>query len=350
MTDKSTIWILNYKPTISNLKINKKIKNKIKNFVGVEKQIPFNLLLNGASGVGKLTIIKAILNEVYNIPEDKPDILSNLKEYHNIPFLFHYQNIYFVNFNLVRTNNEIDTIITKLKKISGSKGLDLLSKVFVLLHIDNLGIRHQINLSIIIEKYINNIKILCTSNSFLRVIPKLKGLISCIRIPILEDKLFLFLVRSVFKNNNIIENVSDFSTNKKLKSNVLKIFINNQKSIKSSLLMIQNIYTEKKSILYKPSFLSKKIIKLFDYLDKVNFTNLSNIRTYIFHLLGIGFKPNQIFHKLIDFIGSNKMIDDSKKLEIVELFAENDISLTKCDRDFYVMENSLFKLLLILNK
>jgi len=342
----SSIWILNYKPNLSNLKIEKSLHSKIKNYVG-DNQLPFNLLLNGVQGVGKFTIIKAILNQLYGSEEEEEDVLSHLKEYHDVPYLFYYQNIYFVDAQLSNNNNEINLILSKLNRISAFKSIDNRYKIFIILHLDTLDIRHQLRLGTILEKYINNIRFIGTTTSLLKIIPKLKGLISCLRIPPPSDKLFLSLVKKVFKNNNL--NV-DLLKDKQVKSSLLKIYINNGKSIKQSLLAIQTIYSEKGTITYVSSFISTKILKLFDYLDKINFTNIASIKNYMFHLLGIGLKPHQILHKLLNFIGNNKHITNSKKLEIVHLFASNEMKLPKCDRDFYVMENILFNLLIILNK
>tara|TARA_B100001093_G_C26718850_1_gene966902 strand:+ start:148 stop:1194 length:1047 start_codon:yes stop_codon:yes gene_type:complete len=342
----SSIWILNYKPVLSNLKIEKSLHSKITNYIG-DNQLPFNLLLNGVQGVGKFTIIKTILNQLYSPNLEERDILSYLKEYYDVPFLFYYQNIYFIDAQLSTNNNELNNILSKLNRISNFKSIDNDYKIFIILHLDKLDIKHQLRLSTILEKNINNIRFLGTSSSLIKIIPKLKGLISCLRIPPLSDKFFLSLVKKIFKNNNIN---TDFLKEKQVKSSLLKIYINNGKSIKQSLLMIQKIYTEKGTITYESSFTSKKILKLFDYLGQINFSNLTSIKNYMFHLLGIGLEPHQILHKLLDFIGNNKSISESKKLEIVHLFASNEMKLSKCDRDFYVMENILFNLLIILNK
>lgn len=348
----SSIWILNYKATLSNLKIEKTLKRKLINYIGDDNTLPFNLLLNGIQGIGKFTIIKAILNQLYNSSEEGEEgegeeVLSNLKEYHDVPYLFYYHNIYFIDAAMITNNTDMCIILNKLQSISTYKSIDNCCKILIILHLDKLDVRYQLRLSTTLEKNINNIRLMATSESLLKIIPKLKGQMSCIRIPYLSDKLYLSLVKKVFKNNNIN---TDILKKKDVKLALLKIYINNQKSIKKTLLSIQSIYSEKGTITYESSFVSTKIIKLFDYLDKINFSNLASIKNYMFHLLGIGLEPHQILHKLMDFIGNNKCIPDSKKLEIVHLFSSNEMLLTKCDRDFYVMENILFNLLIILNK
>jgi hypothetical protein len=121
--------------------ISSKLKQKLLSIYQANCDIP--LLIHGQKGIGKLTAIIGLLREIPQFSadvEDDGDRINNItymkilnKEYEK---LFSYENVYYVNLEILNNNTEIITYLRYIYKLARSRSIDGLKKIFIIKHIE----------------------------------------------------------------------------------------------------------------------------------------------------------------------------------------------------------------------
>jgi len=142
------IWAMKYRPNkLKDVILPKRIKEHIKNFIEKEGRIP-NLLLNGAPGTGKTTLIYAIANEL------------------NAESLY-------INASL---QTSVDVVRTDIFQFASSKTLfDNTLKIVILDEADRLSQNAQDSMKSLLETVGNNVIFVYITNHKERIISPLKS-------------------------------------------------------------------------------------------------------------------------------------------------------------------------------
>ena len=121
--------------------ISSNLKQKLLSIYQANCDIP--LLIHGQKGIGKLTAIIGLLREIPQFcadVENDGDRINNItymkilnKEYEK---LFSYENVYYVNLEILNNNTEIITYLRYIYKLARSRSIDGLKKIFIIKHIE----------------------------------------------------------------------------------------------------------------------------------------------------------------------------------------------------------------------
>ena len=155
--------------------------NKLKRFYESNLDIP--LLIYGLKGCGKLTAILGLMN---NVPvyfpeiEDKYDSrkTNNLyymkildKEYEK---LLVYENLYYLNIDILSNANEIIMYLKHIYKISKGKSIDGNTKIIVISNIEKCNTESQKYINFILDKLNGNTSYIFNTTKLNNINTKIK--------------------------------------------------------------------------------------------------------------------------------------------------------------------------------
>lgn len=326
-------WILNYKPTFKNLVFPKHFYEKIKNFIK-DKKIPTNLMLVGGSGYGKMTFLKCIMDECFNIN------FNLFKKHYRHDLILTYQSIFFIDFVYFK-NSEFKNIAQFIK--------DLATKSFIqfndtslpkLVIFKNTHLLSKTNLTFLIAivKYrLDNCIFICLSN---KCVQSLLPYFTMIKIPYLQEKEFKSSVSKILKSHKIILKNTNINYAK-----MYKTYKDTFYNFKETLLWIQYYSLPSNKLKALMPIKKKMVASLLNFVlsdtsnlnSKKEITHLENIDNYIVGLIGCGIKPTEILKYVSSMLINMKAIEYEKKKEIIN-------QITICDRELLVVEKKFFPL------
>jgi DNA polymerase III delta prime subunit len=284
--------IFKYNPKIINdLEINDSIKILLETFMKMDN---LNLLFIGDSGSGKTTLINVLINEYYKgIPENLKNsnilIINSLKE----------QGISYYR-------SEVKTFCQTTSRIPNKK------KFLILDDIDIINEQSQQVFRNCIDKYSQNIHLLCSCINPLKVIESIQSRINIVKLNQFRDN----QLENIFDKIKINEKITIDDKSKKfiisISNNSIRILIN---------------YLEKFKLLKLPINLqlAHKVCTNILFIDFDKFTSYcknNDINTaikIIFKIYNQGFSVMDILDNYFIYIKLTNSIDEYLKFEIIKI-------------------------------
>ena len=313
--------------------INKDIASKFINFT---KTNIINTLIYGKPNSGKKTLIKSLLNNIYDTNIDKISQINNydIKIGNNKVNITYISSPYHFEINLYEyglyDKNIISEFILDLIKFKNIKiGC---YKIIILNHFECVSSSAQMLLKRMFEKYSNSRFFLITEQ-----ISKIdKSLLSrcfTVRLPI-PNKLQI--------KNYINEISKKYSLEFNNDSNFYKI---------NNLFLLNNILI---NYIYNKKFNYENIIKLEQSIEKIitlinkkNIESILEIRNICYNLLLLNLGIDYVFKKIINHY-LNSELSNSKKMKILEASSNINNNLSKIEHNLISMEYFILKVKKIL--
>lgn len=313
--------------------INKDIASKFINFT---KTNIINTLIYGKPNSGKKTLIKSLLNNIYDTNIDKISQINNydIKIGNNKVNITYISSPYHFEINLYEyglyDKNIISEFILDLIKFKNIKiGC---YKIIILNHFECVSSSAQMLLKRMFEKYSNSRFFLITEQ-----ISKIdKSLLSrcfTVRLPV-PNKLQI--------KNYINEISKKYSLEFNNDSNFYKI---------NNLFLLNNILI---NYIYNKKFNYENIIKLEQSIEKIitlinkkNIESILEIRNICYNLLLLNLGIDYVFKKIINHY-LNSELSNSKKMKILEASSNINNNLSKIEHNLISMEYFILKVKKIL--
>jgi len=313
--------------------INKDIASKFINFT---KTNIINTLIYGKPNSGKKTLIKSLLNNIYDTNIDKISQINNydIKIGNNKVNITYISSPYHFEINLYEyglyDKNIISEFILDLIKFKNIKiGC---YKIIILNHFECVSSSAQMLLKRMFEKYSNSRFFLITEQ-----ISKIdKSLLSrcfTVRLPI-PNKLQI--------KNYINEISKKYSLELNNDSNFYKI---------NNLFLLNNILI---NYIYNKKFNYENIIKLEQSIEKIitlinkkDIESILEIRNICYNLLLLNLGIDYVFKKIINHY-LNSELSNSKKMKILEASSNINNNLSKIEHNLISMEYFILKVKKIL--
>lgn len=293
-------WSEKYRPqNISNIISHDRIKNTIYNFLKNDN-FP-NLLFYGKAGLGKTSLILALIKEYYNNDYDD----------------------YVININASEERG-VQTIRDKIEPFCKLLYNNNKYKLIILDEVDSMTIEAQNILRKVVEKYIHKVRFCLICNYIKQIILPLQSRFIIFKFnPLTKNYLMNYLETIFIKENFYITKNSLQIIYKYCNGDLRKMLniLNSLNIYKNDVIKVNDI---RKLILY-PS--KKNIINIFNYVKNNNLNNsIINISNYIkINDLLINEIIIEMYDILIDFIinndfhifNKNKIINIIKQLSII---------------------------------
>lgn len=313
--------------------INKDIASKFSNFT---KTNIINTLIYGKPNSGKKTLIKFLLNNIYNTNIDKISQINNydIKIGNNKVNITYISSPYHFEINLYEyglyDKNIISEFILDLIKFKNIKiGC---FKIIVLNHFEYVSSSAQMLLKRMFEKYTNSRFFLITEQ-----ISKIdKCLLSrcfTIRIPVPNN---------IQIKNYIIHISEKYSLKINKESNLYKI---------NDLFLLNNVlinYIHNKKFNYENIIkLEQSVEKIITLINKKNIESIMEIRNICYNLLLLNLGVDYVFKKIVNYYLDSDLSND-KKIKILEASFNVNNSLSKIEHNLISLEYFILKVKKIL--
>jgi len=324
-----------------------------------ESNLDIPLLIYGVKGCGKLTAILGLMN---NVPvyfpeiEDKYDSrkTNNIyymkildKEYEK---LLVYENLYYLNIDILSNSNEIIMYIKHIYKISKGRSIDGNIKIIVISSIEKCNIEAQKYINFILDKLNGNTSYIFTTTKLNNINTKIKS--SCARINFghLNEmeftKIFTFNYKSIFPQKHFISNYL---------KNYYEIYINNHYNIGHTISQIKYIIDTtditidklqadeyKQSLMYNivKNFIKKKL-----KLSTIN--TALDIRKFLYTLLSLNIDLLEFCKILVKQLISRKINNTTKRL-IIEKASILSSEFTLINKEVISVESFIYNIIHII--
>lgn len=336
----------------SNLFINDTTLQTIKKIYEYNCDVP--IIIYGQLGIGKLT---SCLSLIKYIPCYLPDLhidkkINNLEyfksyseEYSKILF---YENIFYINLDIMTNNNEILNYLRFCHKISKSKGFQNERKIFIIKHIEKYNNEIQKKICYILDKLNSLSSFIFIVNSPFNL-PK-KILSTCLKIH------YKILTESEFNNKFEYNYRCYFTTNEwKCSKEFYKIYKANNYNIGNTITYIKYIKTIGQltnTFLKKPEniqSLTTKIAQSFikKHIVLSNIIRLLDIRKFIYQLLSVNFNPFIIAKAICKLLLKTK-IQLPVKLAIIQETCNYSRIYKNANKEVIPLEALFYKIILII--
>lgn len=337
---------------------------KLKKFYESKLDIP--LLIYGLKGCGKITAILGLINHFPGYLRDIENIynsrkINNLyymkildKEYEK---LLVYENIYYLNIDILSNTTEIGLYLKHIYKIGKSRSIDGEKKVIIIAHIEKCNIEAQKYINFILDKLTANASYIFTTTKLNNLEYKIKSSCARINFGYLNEKEFIKIFTFNYKTtnnttNNIFESKHFLPAYMK---NYYQIYINNQYNIGNTISQIkyiielQDITLEKlKTDEYRQSLMHnivKNFIKNKLKLSTVN--GALEIRKFLYTLLSLNIDLLEFSKYLIKQLLGSKINDKSKAL-IITKAGELSYEFKKINKEVISVESFIYDIIHII--
>lgn len=325
-------------------------KDKIKKFYENNLDIP--LLIYGVPGCGKLTTLIGLINQMPGYCSKEMNNVYYMKildkEYEK---LFVYENLYYLNINVLSSTNEISQYLKHIYKISKNKSIDGNKKIIVISHIEKCNEEAMKYINYILDKLNATTSYIFITTKLNSITGKIKS--SCARIS------FQYLNETEFTtafkfNYKPIFNAKQL-TNPFLKQ-YYQIYKNNNYNIGNTLNQIKyiletnaNITLEKlktdelsKSLMYN---ITKNFIKKRLKLSTVS--TALEIRKFLYTLLSLNIDLVDFSKMLLRLLLESKINNKSKEL-IIEKAGVLSKEITSINKEVISVESFIYSIIYII--
>jgi len=359
-----------------------------------ENNIDIPILICGLQGCGKLTSIIGLIKYLpCYLPDYKLDEIN--KKLNNINYfkildnelnkILYYENIYYINIEILNNNNEILAYLKYIYQIAKSSNIKIFDDVFddvfgkeindisnnllnenndkdkennknidkkiiIITHIDKCNKEAQRYIAFMLEKMNGYVSYILTTHSINIINKKIISLCSSIQFNNLNENDFI----KIFKNNF---KISFEKENHILNASILKqfyqIYILNKYNLGNTISQIKYYLTTEGLI-----FLKEKNNKL-SLLSKIasNFINkkliLSNvssaleIRKFLYILLSLNIKLI-IFLKEVVYQLSNSKLNSNIKTQIIEKASILSLEINSANKEVVIIETFFYDIITIM--
>ena len=340
--------------------------NNIKTYYGHNIDIP--ILVYGAQGIGKLTSIIGLLNNIPNNTNNTINTINNNtinNTINNIHFfkilddvynkIFYYENFYYLNISTLNNNNEILDYLKYIYKLAKEKNITVFDdddtienskikekKIIIITHIYKCNLEAQLYLSFMLDKISTNASYIFTTYSKNTINKKILSSCASINFKYLNETEFIKIFKINFKNELAKDNHT-------LTTPILKqfyeIYVENKYNLGNTLSQIKyHLVNEgikflkdkdnKVSLLSKiaNNFIKKKLILS-------NVSGALEIRKFLYILLSLNVKLIIFVKEVVRQLNNSKLnsnvkcmilnkssilsgeiVDSNKEIVIIETF------------------------------
>lgn len=341
------------------------LKKKLINFYENNLDIP--ILIHGLPGSGKLTNILGLIIKVPgyfpSITENKETdtrLINNLLylkiQDNTFPKLLCYENLYFLNINILNNITEVSSYLKHVHRTAKSRSIDNSRKIFIITHIEKCNREAQRYITFMLDKINSNTSYIFTTTN-LNIIDR-KIISSCAKIygNYMNEPEFSEIFTFNYSKTGLFENSQLTPFYMKY---YYEIYKNNNYNIGNTISQIKFlIYTcdEKKPFsletLHEPtqtkSLLNNIVINFIKKRLKLSNVNQAlEIRKTLYTLCSINIDLLEFTKLLVSELLHNKLTNHTKEL-IIQKAGELSRELTFINKEVISIESFLFKLIYII--
>lgn len=323
----------NLEDFIINNDIAKSLLNLSKDSNSSEKNIFLNIIFNGQRSVGKYTLAKAFLCDIFGegvYKTRKATFKVKTKEIEIVQSSFHYEIIltpYFLN--------DKQTFNNLIVELSENVNISTLSQnIFLIKNVELLDKETIVSFKKIMEKFFGSAIFVMTSANGSKI-RQLQSNCTFIRVPTpKKNEIISFLKEKTLIPIDNTENLSIINENNSLEVIFSKI---EMKIIGVSKSKISN------------NLLEEHLELILKYVYSLKANNIIKIREEIYFIICKNFDKNSIFKFIVDKTSNNKKISTQKKIDILDSATKFQHRMTKSYREVIHLEAFLIDVMNILS-
>tara|TARA_B100000575_G_scaffold294477_1_gene310692 strand:- start:2152 stop:3159 length:1008 start_codon:yes stop_codon:yes gene_type:complete len=313
--------------------INKDIADKLKN---INKDNMVHTLFYGKCNSGKKTLMKALINNIFNTNIDETACLSNveLKIGNNKVNIEYILSKYHLEINLYEYGLYDKNIITDfLEEHVKYNNINYNCKKYIIIHhLENSSISAQRCLRKLLETYYSNSVFIFISEEITKIEKGLLSRLMKIRVPSPSTKEITHYIDYLSKTYH-------------------KISILNKKALvkhgKNDLFIITKAYIDlknnKKIDLTKLDIIDEKIKEIIQLVNKPNIKSIIEIRKLSYDLLLININTKYILKRLLNYYMNSDILTDSSKFKLVDFSSTIQHKQSKIEHDIICLEFFILK-------
>jgi len=338
-----------------------------------ENNIDIPIIVYGAQGIGKLTSIIGLLQY---IPSYLSEITDNSKKINNIHYfkildsefnkIFFYENIYYLNIEILNNNNEILSYLKYIYKIAKSSNINVFNndddndsiikksiekKIIIITHIDKCNDESLKYISFMLDKINGTVSYIFTSQNINLIDKKITSLCTPIHYKHLDENLFIKIFKTNYKKTFEKCNLTP-----SILKQFYQIYISNKYNIGNTISQIKyhvdidgivflKDKTNKLSLLSKiaDNFIKKKLILS-------NISSALEIRKFLYILLSLNIKLIIFVKEVIRQLTNNSIsnLNNSKKIKIIEKAGNLTNDIIKANKEIIIVETFFYDIIIII--
>lgn len=336
--------------------ISNKVVNKLKLLYQSNLDIP--ILIHSNKGYGKLTAVIGLIREMPQYcadignPEDRINNLNFMKilnkEYEK---LFSYENLYYVNLEILNTNTEIITYLKYIHKLAKSRSIDGLKKIFIVKHIEVCNEEQTRYIKYMLDRLNDTTSYIFITTQLNRICQNIRS--SCLALhfdyldfteftnvfkrnfkPSLEAK---YMIPSYMKQYYSIYQHNDYNIGRTLSQ--IKFFLANTDVINLEKLSLENNNLP----------LLDRIVKNF-IKNKLKLTNIETtleIRKFLYTIVSLNMDLVEFTRKLVSQLLDSKL-NNRIKSQVITCAGELSHTLVDINKPVLGVEQFIYKLIRII--
>jgi len=339
-----------------------------------ENNIDIPILVYGSQGIGKLTSIVCLLQYLPSYLYDIKDTKLKLNNIHYFKILdsefnkiVFYENVYYLNMEILNNNNEILSYLKYIYKIAKTSNINIFNndddnlskpiekKIFIITHINKCNDESLKYISFMLDKINGYVSYIFTSDSINTLDKKIMSLCTPIHYKYLDEISFI----KIFKTNYKKIFAKD---NHNLTPSILKqfyhIYVSNKYNIGNTISQIK-YHIDNEGVLFlkdktnKLSLLSKianNFIK--KKLTLSNIASALEIRRFLYILLSLNIKLSifvkEVVRQLINNSNSNIILNNNKKNMIINKSSILTTEINKANKEIIIVETFFYDIITII--
>lgn len=309
---------------LDQLIINRKIAKELKSIIS-GKQLPLSYCFYGPAGSGKLTLIRSLMVELYDLDISRQLFtLSDENSYKNIltSGKFYLANDYVSDSDLLEFLRDMSK-----HDISNNHFIPI-----IITHIEKRSQKIQKMVRTLIDN--TNFRIIMTARGISCLSSEIKSRVGLIRIPSPEESEITSFLKKISQKHKVSLTRSDYK----------KIVTRN---IATSILNYHQYIIKGKN--FTQSDLNYTIKTILNIIIGGNLSDIFQVRQYLLKICGNNCDPTKVITVATKLLTGTKLPDETK-IEIVQHASEKESCLPNTNNDYYVLEAFFFQLLKIINK
>ena len=360
--------------SVQNLFATSDFINKIKSLY--ENNIDLPILVYGVQGIGKLTSIICLLQY---LPSYLSEILDTSQKLNNIHYfkildtefnkIFFYENIYYLNIEILNNNNEIINYLKYIYKIAKSSNINIFNtnddvlkpiekKIIIITHINKCNDESLKYISYMLDKMNGYISYIFTSDSIKSIDKKMLSLCTPIHYKYLDEASFIKIFKYNYKK---IFAKDSYNLTLPIIRQFYQIYISNNYNLGNTISQIKyhmdvdgvlflKDKTNKCSLLSKiaTNFIKKKLIL-------ANVSSALEIRRFLYILLSLNIKLSIFIKEVVKQLINNNShqnlhikMNNAKKTMIIEKASYLTADINKANKEIIIGEAFFYDIINIL--
>ena len=360
--------------SVQNLFATSDFISKIKSLY--ENNIDLPILVYGVQGIGKLTSIICLLQY---LPSYLSEILDTSQKLNNIHYfkildtefnkIFFYENIYYLNIEILNNNNEIINYLKYIYKIAKSSNINIFNtnddvlkpiekKIIIITHINKCNDESLKYISYMLDKMNGYISYIFTSDSIKSIDKKMLSLCTPIHYKYLDEASFIKIFKYNYKK---IFAKDSYNLTLPIIRQFYQIYISNNYNLGNTISQIKyhmdvdgvlflKDKTNKCSLLSKiaTNFIKKKLIL-------ANVSSALEIRRFLYILLSLNIKLSIFIKEVVKQLINNNShqnlhikMNNAKKTMIIEKASYLTADINKANKEIIIGEAFFYDIINIL--